>query len=184
MPWTGPKINLPRALIKAGYRCPSDNAYYPQGTVSCLYQLKTQIPVDFDVVAHGDERSLARSHLCALKAADVVVYDRGYYSYEMLYEHAVRGLHAVFRVKRRAAAAFKRFMASAETDATVVIRPQCGSVRAHPQSLCKRRMCADYSASGQVSGGANRLYTRDYAAGPAPIPDLGPVGSVSRPLGD
>ena len=66
----GSKINLPRALIKAGYRCPSDNAYYPQGMVSCLYRLKTQLPVDFDIVAHGDERSLARSHLCALKAAD------------------------------------------------------------------------------------------------------------------
>ncbi len=133
----GSKINLPRALLKAGYRCPSDNAYYPQGTVSCLYQLKTQIPVDFDVVAHGDERRLARSHLCALNAQDVVVYDRGYYSYEMLYEHVVRGLHAVFRVKRQAAAAFERFMASSETDATVEIRPsavQCERIRSRDAS--------------------------------------------------
>ncbi len=128
----GSKINLPRGLLKAGYRCPSDNAYYPQGLVSCLYQLKTQIPVDFDVVSHGDERRLARSHLCALKASDVVVYDRGYYSYEMLHEHAVRGLHPVFRIKRQAAAAFDRFIGGDETDAAVELRPsaeQCAGIR-------------------------------------------------------
>ena len=57
----GSKMNLPRELIEAGYRCPSPNAYYPQGLVSCLYQLKTQIPTDFDMAAHGNERRMARA---------------------------------------------------------------------------------------------------------------------------
>ncbi len=128
----GSKINLPRALIKAGYRRPSDNAYYPQALVSCLYQLKTQIPTDFDMVAHGDERRLARSHLNALNAQGVVVYDRGYYSFEMLHEHAVRDLHPVFRVKRKASAAFDQFIASDQTDTWVEMRPntqQCQHIR-------------------------------------------------------
>jgi hypothetical protein len=35
----GTKMNLPRQLRADGYRTPSDNAHYPQGLVSCLYQL-------------------------------------------------------------------------------------------------------------------------------------------------
>ena len=128
----GSKMNLPRELIEAGYRCPSPNAYYPQGLVSCLYQLKTQIPTDFDMAAHGNERRMARAHLKALNAQDVVVYDRGYYCFEMLHEHVVRGVHPVFRVKRKAAKEIERFIASDQTDATVEMRPnakQCKRIR-------------------------------------------------------
>ena len=45
----GTKLNLPRPLVAAGYRTPSDNAYYPQGLLSCLYRLRSRIPVDFDL---------------------------------------------------------------------------------------------------------------------------------------
>ena len=150
----GSKINLPRALIKAGYRCPSDNAYYPQGTVSCLYRLKTQLPVDFDVVAHGDERRLARSHLCALKAADVVVYDRGYYSYEMLYEHVGCGIEGVFRMQKNIGAVFDRFIHSAQIDQVVEVcasREGRDKVRArHGDVECRpiRVRLVKYTVSG------------------------------------
>ncbi len=40
----GMKINLPRPLRHVGYALPSDKSHYPQGLVSCLYQLKSQIP--------------------------------------------------------------------------------------------------------------------------------------------
>ena len=38
----GSKLNLPRPLIKVGYRLPSDNAHYPQGLLSCLYRLRSR----------------------------------------------------------------------------------------------------------------------------------------------
>ena len=52
----GSKLNLPRPLVRAGYRTPGDKAHYPQGLLSCLYQLRARLPVDFDLHAHGDER--------------------------------------------------------------------------------------------------------------------------------
>lgn len=119
----GSKMNLPRQLLGDGYRTPSDNAYYPQGLLSCLYQLKSKIPVDFDLVAQGDERTLARTHLRAMSEGDVVVYDRGYFSYLMLYEHVARGLHPIFRLKTKASAVVDAFVASRETDAVVEIMP-------------------------------------------------------------
>ena len=137
----GSKINLPRQLIGCGYRTPSDNAHYPQGLLSCLYQLKSKIPMDFNLVSHADERRLARAHLSSLTANDVVVYDRGYFSYAMLYEHTERGIHPIFRIKTRASRVVDAFIASSETDKMVNIMPTPeGRTWIHekyPGSTCK-----------------------------------------------
>ena len=78
----GSKLSLPRPLIDAGYDTPSAQAHYPQGLLSCLYQ--SRLPVDFDLCPHNNERTAALAHLKALQASDVIVYDRGYYSFELL----------------------------------------------------------------------------------------------------
>ncbi len=125
----GTKINLPRPMRFYGYSTPSDNAYYPQALVSCLYQLKSKIPYDFDLVVHKDERKVALSHLSALRPNDVVVYDRGYYSYAMLYYHIKRGIHAVFRLPNNTHKVINEFMVSNDTDKVVEIEPSPNSQR-------------------------------------------------------
>ena len=123
-------------MRQADYALPSDNAHYPQGLVSCLYQLKSQIPADFDLASHGNERRMARAHLKTLSTGDVVVYDRGYFSYAMLYAHKKRGVDVVFRLARRAGKVIDAFMNSSEIDAIVTIevaRDRQKTVRAeHP----------------------------------------------------
>ena len=118
----GSKLNLPRPLVKFGYR-PPDNAYYPQGLLSCLYWLYARIPVDFDLCSHENERKAALTHLPALSAGDVVVYDREYFSYPMLHHHVERGLHPVFRIKNKANKWFDAFIGSDQTEALVEISP-------------------------------------------------------------
>ena len=122
----GTKLNLPRPLLKAGYRTPSDNAHYPQGLLSCLYRLRSRIPVDFDLVAHGDERKAALSHLDALADNDVVVYDRGYFSRALLCAHIARGLHPVFRLQANANGAAAAFVKSDDADRMVEISAGAG----------------------------------------------------------
>ena len=117
----GMKINLPRPLLRADYALPSDNAHYPQGLVSCLYQLKSQIPTDFDLAPHKNERRMARAHLKALRPGDVVVYDRGYFSYAMLHAHKQKGVDVVFRLARHAGKVIDTFMDGSEIDAIVTI---------------------------------------------------------------
>lgn len=117
----GSKVNLPRQLVACGYRVPSDNAHYPQGLVSCLYRLRSRVPVDFDLVPHDNERKAARPHLDALCAGDVMVLDRGYYSWEMLDHLVARGLHAVFRIRKKAGSAFDAFIAGDQTDTLVEV---------------------------------------------------------------
>lgn len=125
----GSKINLPPALRACGYPLPSDNSHYPQGLLSCLYQLKSQLPFDFDLVSHGDERLCARRHLRVLDQEDVVVYDRGYFSYALLQEHCKAGVHAIFRLQKNSSARIREFFNSRQTDTLVTIYPSPKSQR-------------------------------------------------------
>jgi len=116
-------VNLPRELIKAGYSTPQENSHYPQGLMSCCYQLKSKIPHDFDLVNHGNERQCALAHLHALEAGDVCVYDRGYYSYALLSLHIQAGVHPIFRMKKNVGKAIDTFIDSDKTDEIITLMP-------------------------------------------------------------
>lgn len=96
----GTKLNLPRPLADVGYRLPTPVAHYPQGLLSCLYRLDTGTPVDFNLSTDTNERSAALGHLDALEPGDIVVFDRGYFSFALLYSLVWRGAHPVFRIRR------------------------------------------------------------------------------------
>ena len=158
----GSKLNLPRELRRAGYGLPTPKAHYPQGLLSCLYQLGTNIPVDCDLVAHNDERRAALTHLPALEPGDVVVYDRGYYSFAMLHQHAVRGLHAVFRLKRNANAPFAAFIAGRRRDSLVTVEPSDRAREQCPQAALRplRVRLVKYTAGGTTFSLATTLRDR------------------------
>lgn len=132
----GSKLNLPRSLTSCGYKLPSDNANYPQGLLSCLYQVKSQMPFDFDLVSHGNERTCAKQHLQVLEKGDVVVYDRGYFSYPMLHQHLKSKIHAVFRLQENGYNVIRDFFSAKQTDIIVDIFPSAstrGDIKlAHP----------------------------------------------------
>lgn len=119
----GSKINLPRGLLNFGYKLLSDSSSYPQGLLSCIYHVKSQIPFDFNLVSHLNERTCAEQHLQLLEKDDIVVYDRGYYSYLMLHRHYEQRIHPVFRLQKNNATAIDEFFSSPETDAIVSIAP-------------------------------------------------------------
>lgn len=119
----GSKINLPRELRACGYQPPGELAHYPQGLLSCLYQLKSQLPFDFDLVAHANERVCALRHLERLEPNDVVVYDRGYFSYPLLHRHYQTGIHAIFRLQESSSTVIREFFSGPQTDTEVTIDP-------------------------------------------------------------
>lgn len=119
----GSKINLPRELLACGYSTPAQAAHYPQGLLSCLYQLKSQLPFDFDLASHASERLCALAHLDVLQAPDVVVYDRGYFSYVLLHRHVQTGIHALFRLQENSAGPIQAFFASPQTDIEITWLP-------------------------------------------------------------
>ena len=58
-----------------------------------------------------------------LKKNDVVVYDRGYFSYVMLHRHTQSGVHAIFRLQESSSSEIESFVASNETDRIATILP-------------------------------------------------------------
>jgi hypothetical protein len=96
----GTKVNLPRTLKKS-FPSPSPNSYYPQGLVSCLFNLLNKTPHAFVFSKNHNELLAAKKLLPSLRKLDVVVYDRAFLSYAMLASHLKNGLHAVFRVKEK-----------------------------------------------------------------------------------
>ena len=135
----GCKINLPRELIEAGYSTPKENSHYPQGLLSCCYQLKTKIPYDFELVSHGNERQCALAHLQALQSGDVCVYDRGYFSYALLSQHIQAGVHPVFRMKKLSGKEIDAFLDSDKTDKIITLMPgkarQKEILKSYPQMV-------------------------------------------------
>ena len=125
----GTRMNLPRPLAETGYPLPNANAHYPQGLVSCLYRLETKTPVDFSLSANADERAAARAHLDALSPGDVVVVDRGYFSFVLVHAMVSRGLHPVFRLQRNSAAVFDDFIDGDRDDALVRVVPKEDALR-------------------------------------------------------
>ncbi|MDP3889475.1 MAG: IS4 family transposase [bacterium] len=123
----GSKINLPKQLLNFSYKTPSDNAHYPQGMLSCLYQLMSKIPFDFELSSNLDERKLALGHLEVLQKNDIIVYDRGYFSYAMLHAHHKKGIHAVFRLAKNSIKSIDEFMSCADTERFITIDPNAHS---------------------------------------------------------
>lgn len=122
----GSKLNVPRALIDEGYCLPNERCHYPQGLLSCLYRLDDRMPIDFELAAHQNERRLAAGHIRHLRAGDVVVYDRGYYSKALLRDHVTRGLDCVFRLQRNSGTAFNAFIDSGDAERVVEITAASG----------------------------------------------------------
>ncbi len=131
----GSKITLPRELLHAGYRLPNDSAHFPQGMVSVLYRLRSRIPVDFDLFGHENERAAAATHLDHAAEGDVIVCDRGYWSFEMALLHRMRKLNFVFRIQNNANPAFKAFINSEKTDSVITLKAPRDAAALRGQSL-------------------------------------------------
>ncbi len=119
----GTRMNLPRQLVNDNYPLPGGQTCYPQGLVSCLYRLDDRVPVDFSLSAHPCERTAALGHVHALKADDIVVFDRGYYSFQLLTAVLEAGAYPVFRFHGSSTGAFKAFIEGNSDETVVTIDP-------------------------------------------------------------
>jgi hypothetical protein len=97
----GSRVNVPRELIDDGFKlyAKERGRHYPQGLMSCLYNLQEKIIYDFDFVTHMNERSCALEHMKKLTSKDIMVFDRGYFSYLLLYKMVEQGVQGIFRLQ-------------------------------------------------------------------------------------
>ena len=121
----GSRVNIPQELIKFGFKIyDEERRHYPQGLLSCLYDVLSKTVYDFDFVSHMNERKCALNHFEILEPNDVVIFDRGYFSYLLLHEFDKKGVHAIFRLQEGSVNKhIEAFIKSSRTDEIIEYIP-------------------------------------------------------------
>lgn len=97
---------------------------YIKGRVSLLYDLLNNMILDgvLQPFAEG-EQAAAYKHLAHGSEGDLLVYDRSYASFEMVYNHRQRGLHVLMRMKPAFSNQLRAFAESDGQDTIILMNP-------------------------------------------------------------
>ena len=77
----------------------SDNGLYATGLLGSAYEITKQIPLNYTLVKHNDERAIMIKQLNYLKPNDIVVTDREYYSINVVEKLSKQNIKFVMRLK-------------------------------------------------------------------------------------
>ena len=95
----GSKINLPRELLSLGYEAPQEGQHYPLGLMSTIYCLGDNLVYDCLLKSKKSERDCIIEQMDKLSPGDILVLDRGYFSYLLLYKAVERNIHLICRLQ-------------------------------------------------------------------------------------
>jgi len=95
-----------------------------QARISVLYDVLNRFAIEgcLSPLSTG-ESVLALNHLSLSKPGDLIIYDRGYPSFNLIYEHSERGVDFLIRVKTDFSNVIQEFYQSGLNSAIVKIRP-------------------------------------------------------------
>lgn len=120
-------INLPKNTgLEVFYGKSQKQAgdYLVQARVSVLYDVLNKLAIDSSIVPlHTGERQLAITHLATSTDRDLILYDRGYPSYDLIYEHQFRNIDYLMRVQSNLNPVIKSFVDSGVINQEVEIYP-------------------------------------------------------------
>jgi Transposase DDE domain len=126
-----------------------------QSRVSVLYDVLNNIVLDgiISTLSVG-EGELAKQHLSHTREKDLIIYDRGYPSFDLVYNHNRKNVDYLVRVKTDFSNLTKAFVASGKTSQTADIHPsQNKSYSDKPydkDSTIKVRLIRIELSSGQI----------------------------------
>ena len=95
----GSFINLYKKFHNFGFMYASSNETYCQGIISCLYDINNKIPVNYYLIKTRNEREAFRNQIKYLRNGDTVIFDRGYYSYDLVEKLEIIDVNYIFRLK-------------------------------------------------------------------------------------
>lgn len=117
----GTKLNIPPELGKQEFHSMTAKGHHPQALVSCIYSLDSSCPIDFILESSGNERACVAGHLSNLLPYDVVIYDRGYFGFELAKMHIEKKIDFIFRLPRGGFKEISAFMEDSNKPEQVII---------------------------------------------------------------
>jgi len=95
-----------------------------QARMSVLYDVLNNYVIDGKLGALSTgEKSLAAEHLQYTQSNDLVIYDRGYPSFDLIYEHLQLEIDCLIRTKVSFSAATQKFIASGKYSSVIDMKP-------------------------------------------------------------
>ena len=95
----GSFLNLYKSFDKYGYEYASDNKSYCKAIISCLYDIENKIPINYYLFKKRDERDAFKEQIKYLRKGDIVIFDRGYFSYDIIDILNKKSINYIFRLK-------------------------------------------------------------------------------------
>ena len=95
----GSFLNLYKSFDKYGYEYASENKNYCKAIISCLYDIENKIPINYYLFKKRDERNAFKEQIKYLRAGDIVIFDREYFSYDIIEKLNNKGINYIFRLK-------------------------------------------------------------------------------------
>lgn len=123
----GSKVHLPPSFKDFGFKSRTNGkqvsrpAKRPLCMLSSMVNVQTKTCLDFRVTSHFDERRAAMKLLDSAKARDVILFDRGYYSSDLIKALKKRRLDFVIRLKCDAFRGVEEFVKSSQKTRLVCI---------------------------------------------------------------
>jgi len=100
------------------------NTVIVQAKCSVIYDLLNNYVLDGNLgPANQGERDLAIDHFEHCKSGDLIIYDRGYPSYDFIYQHIKRDLDYLMRVKKNFSGLVSEFVSSGKKSLVVEMYP-------------------------------------------------------------
>jgi hypothetical protein len=123
----GSKVHVHPSFIKAGYKTRTNDkpvsrpAKRPLVMLSSMVDVRTKACVDFELTKHFNERKAAVSMLRSVRKGDTLLFDRGYYSKDLLRSVHDSNAFGIWRLKIDAFKGTRSFFNSCRTEATCLI---------------------------------------------------------------
>jgi len=130
----GSKVHVNPSFVKEGFsprtnNCPvSRPAVHPLAMLTAVVDVDTKCCVAHSATRHFNERRGITDILPQLNKDDILVFDRGYFSRELLGSILNKGMHAVFRLKITAFRGCKQFFQRNKVESRIPLLG-CGMVR-------------------------------------------------------
>lgn len=115
----GTYVQLAKELTNDGFKT-VQNGTYIKGVINGVYDSTNNIIMDLKLDNTNSERKIYSSQFDLLRKNDIVIHDRGYYSYDLYNKLNNKGINVIFRMRSNIKFV-KKFANSKKTDTTITI---------------------------------------------------------------
>ena len=96
----GSTLNLSKKFNNYNFPFASKKKTYCKGYLSCLFDVYNKIPINYHLSIKNNERESFLEQSKYLKENDIIIFDRGYHSEELLLELEKINIKYIFRIKK------------------------------------------------------------------------------------